>query len=253
MGGAMDLHHSSKPMLHVARWYILATAVGTGLSSLSSEEILTKVADSSIGRRPLGYSGIREYRLRNLRVAKEARVLARVTYHPREGKHFAVLERSGSVMLAKIVEKLLVFEADESRLTYNGAHAISPLNYQARLRGMESKSGRICYVMDLTPKYNSKYLIEGSIWVDPDSYGIVRVDGRTSERISMWVGSPRITEEFSEVAGLWLPSHTRAVSSGFLLGTSELEIRYTDYRIVELDHTIREDQQYPVPHSVRDR
>jgi hypothetical protein len=238
-------------MLHLARWYILAAAVGAGLSS---EEILTKVADSSIGRHAVGYSGLREYRLRNLRIAKEARVLARVTYHPCEGKHFAVLERSGSMMLAGIVEKLLAFETDESRPKYQGAHEISPLNYQAHLRGMESKGGRICYVMDLTPKYNSKYLIKGTLWVDPGSYGVVRVDGRTSERVSMWVGAPRITAEFSEIAALWLPSHTRAVSSGFLLGTSELEIRYTDYRIVDLDHPIQEDRQHLVPHPVpRDR
>jgi hypothetical protein len=226
-------------MLQVARWYVLAVAVGTGLSS---DEILTRVADRNIGRQDIPYSGLREYKLRNLRLAKEATVLARVTYAPREGKHFTVLERSGSAMLTRIVERLLVYEADESGPTNHGEHGIGPSNYQARLRGMEDKDGRVCYVLDLTPKHNSRYLIKGTLWVDPGSYGIVRLEGLASSNISMWVGAPRITEEFSEVAGFWLPSYMRAVSSGFLLGTSELEIRYTDYRIADLDNTSQGDR-----------
>lgn len=61
----------------------------------------------------------------------------------------------------------------------------------------------------------------------------------------MWVGTTRITEEFSEIAGLWLPSHMEAVSSSFLLGTSELEIRYTDHRIAAVDNAIKKE-----PHLV---
>ena len=220
-------------MLGLAQLYVMAVAIGTGLSS---DEILTKVADNNNERQDISYSGLREYKLRNARLAKEAAVLAQMTYVPREGKHFTVLERSGSPMLARIVEKLLAYETDESRPPNRSRHEIGPSNYQARLLGTESRDGRTCYVMDLTPKHNSRYLIKGTVWVDPVSYSIVHLDGWTSSSVSMWVGTTRITEEFSRIAGLWLPSHTRAVSSGFLLGTSELEISYSDYRIANRDN-----------------
>jgi hypothetical protein len=145
-------------------------------------------------------------------------------------------------MLAGIIEKLLAYEADESRPTNLAGHAISPFNYRGHLRGMEAKDGRACYVMNLTPKHNGEHLIKGTLWVDPGTYAVVRLDGRILGSVSMWVGTPRIVEDFSEVAGLWLPSHTRAVASGFLLGTSELDIRYTNYQIVDLDHTVQGDR-----------
>lgn len=54
----------------------------------------------------LRISGLRDSRLRTLRIAaKEAAVLARVTYVPREDKQSLVLERLGSTMLARIIEK----------------------------------------------------------------------------------------------------------------------------------------------------
>ena len=229
-------------MRHLAQWFVAVAALGAGLSS---DDILTKVADSTVGRQSFAYSALREYKLHNLRVDKEARVLARMTYHPAEGKHFTILESSGSPMLEGIIGKLLAYEADDSRPTNQASHAIGPSNYCGRLRGMEVKDGRVCYVMELTPKHNGKHLIKGTLWVDPGSFAVVRLDGRTAGSVSMWVGAPRIVEEFSEVAGLWLPSHTRAVTSGFLLGTTELDILYTNYRILGLDHTAQAGPQLP--------
>ena len=66
-------------MLDLAQWCVMAVASGT---VLSNDEILTKVAHNNIGRQDLSYSGLREYKLRNRKVAKEVRVVAQVTYVP---------------------------------------------------------------------------------------------------------------------------------------------------------------------------
>jgi hypothetical protein len=63
-------------MLDLAQWFVMAVAFGT---VLSSNEIFTKVAENNIGRQELSYVGLREYRLRNTRVAKEIRFGASVT------------------------------------------------------------------------------------------------------------------------------------------------------------------------------
>jgi hypothetical protein len=150
---------------------------------------------------------------------------------------FTVLQRSGSLQLAGIVERVLASEEDISVPAKRGDHEISPANYRARFRGTETIAGRFCYVIDLLPRRKSKYLIEGTLWIDPASYGIVRLQGSPSASVSIWVGTPHITQEFSEIGGLWLPTCTRFVSSGRLLGASELEIRYTDYQIHNVDTT----------------
>ena len=212
-------------------WYVLAATLVT---MPSGEEILARVSDTNARRRAVAYSGVREYSLRNARFAVEATVLARMSYRPGEGMHFTVLKRSGSIKLAGIVERLLASEADASVAAKHCDHEISPANYQARFRGTETMAGRVCYMIDLMPRRKSKYLLDGTLWIDTGSYGVVRLQGSPSASVSMWVGTPHITEEFSEISGLWLPSHTRSVVSGRLLGASELEIRYTDYEIKDL-------------------
>jgi hypothetical protein len=205
----------------------------------SGDEILARVAGTSVKRQAVTYSGFQEYRLHNLRFDKEAVVFAQVSYRPREGKLFTVLERGGSPKLAEIVEKVLASEAEASRPGKLRDHEIGPANYAAVLRGIEVRAGRACYVLDLMPKRKSKYLIKGTAWVDRDSYDVVGLEGATAASVSMWVGSPNIRQEFSEFDGLWLPIHTLAVSSSLLLGTSELEIRYKDYMVVDLDHPVQ--------------
>ena len=232
MNRSWSFLNGASVLLSVAPWCLLPATVGT---EPSSDEILAKVADSSIKRYAVAYSGLRKYRLRNLRFEKEATLSVQVAYRPGDGKTFTVLERLGSPKLSAIVEKLLAYEADASRGSKLADHEISPDNYEACLRGTEITGGRNCYVIDLLPKHKSKYLIKGTAWVDRNSYGVLRLEGSTSASVSMWIGAPRVQQEFSEIGGLWLPVHTAAVSSGLLLGTSELEIRYGDYLITNPD------------------
>ena len=201
----------------------------------STDDILTRVANSSIKSQAYTYSGLREYKLRNFRFDREAVVSVQVTYHPDAGTKYTVLERRGSPKLSEIVENVLDSEVDASRPAKSVEYEISPANYEACLRGTETIAGRICYVIDLVPRHKSKYLIKGTAWVDRGSYRLVRLEGHPSASVSMLIGAPRIRMEFGEINGLWLPTHTGAISNGLLLGKSELEIRYTDYLIRDLE------------------
>src|SRR5215469_4121944 len=218
---------SSLGMYSLMPLCVLAAAVA---SAPSGEEILASVADTTL--RAISYSGLREYKLRNIRFAKEATVTVREVHRSGERKQFTVLERSGSTRLVGIVERLLASEAEGSGPEKHYDNGINSANYEARLHGTETIAGRLCYVLDLKARHKSKYLINGTLWVDANSYGMVRLEGSTAASISIWIGTPKVVEEFSEVAGYWLPSRTRSVSSGRLLGASELEIRYTGYQVV---------------------
>jgi hypothetical protein len=58
----------------------------------------------------------------------------------------------------------------------------------------------------------------------------VRIEGQFAASLSALIGAPRITEEFVEVRGFWLPARVHSVTSSFLLGPTELNILFSNYQ-----------------------
>jgi len=199
----------------------------------SSDEILAKIESENTRRHVLlkEYSGSRRYTLQNLRFGKEAAVAVLMNYHEVEGERYTVLARSGSDRLNGIIDRVLATEAGASLPPENVRHQINSANYRVRFIGTEVTAGRSCYVLELTPKIKSQFLIFGKVWVDVGSYGVVRIEGQFAASISILVGAPRINEEFVEVQGFWLPGHVRSITSSFLLGPTKLDISFSDYQL----------------------
>jgi hypothetical protein len=155
----------------------------------------------------------------------------RMSYRQVEGERYTVLTRSGSDKLNGIIDKVLASETDASLPPENVRHQISSTNYRVRLLGTEVAAGRSCYVLELAPKMKNRFLIIGKAWVDSGSYAVVRIEGRFAASISILVGAPRLTEDFVEVGGFWLPGHVRSVTSSLLLGPTELDIVFSNYQL----------------------
>jgi negative regulator of sigma E activity len=200
--------------------------------STSADEILTRVENANGRRRDLlkRYTGSRQYTLQNARFGKEAAVGIEMRYHEPEGERYTVLTQSGSDKLIGIINTVLASEARASVPPENARHQVSAANYRVRLLGTEIVEGRTCYVLALTPRTKSRFLIMGKAWVDVESFGTVRIDGQFAASISMLVGAPRFREDFVEVNGFWLPGHVRSVTSSFLLGPTELDIVFSNYQ-----------------------
>ena len=67
--------------------------------------------------------------------------------------------------------------------------------------------------------------------MDTATYAVVRTEGQFAASLSINAGAPRITQEFIEVHGFWLPGHVRSVTTTFLLGATELDILFSDYQL----------------------
>ena len=199
--------------------------------SPSADEILAAISGTSAVRRDATYSGVRHYTIRNARFGKTAMVRVRMNSLPVQGTFFTIEERSGAHRLTSVIEKLLATEAEASRPGKAAENEIGPSNYLARLRGTEMVGGHDCFMLELTPKAKSKYLVTGTVWVDRQTYGVVRLSGTTAASVSMWVGTPQIVEDFRLIDGVWLPSHLVSTSTSMLLGESSLEIRFADYQV----------------------
>ena len=203
--------------------------------SPSSDEILAGIERETNRRHAIlkEYTGSRQYTLQNLRFGKQAAVAVIMSYRQADGQSYTVVARSGSDALNGIVDKVLASEVGESSPLANANHQITAANYRVRLLGTEAAAGRRCYVLELMPKIKSRFLIAGKAWVDPDRYAVVRVEGQFAAGISILLGAPRISEDFIEVNGFWLPGRVRSVTSSFLLGPTELDILFSNYQFHE--------------------
>ena len=199
----------------------------------TADEILLRLESENNRRRVLlkEYSGARQYTMLNRRFGKQAAAAVAVSYSQAEGERYTVLTRSGSDKLNGIIDKVLASQAGASLPPENTRYQITAANYRVRLLGIEIAVGRSCYVLDLAPRIKSRSLIVGKAWVDTGSYAVVRTEGQFAASLSRVAGAPRITQEFIEVQGFWLPGRVRSVTSSFLLGATELEIVFSDYRL----------------------
>ena len=199
----------------------------------SGDEILARVESENNRRHDLlkEYSGSRQYTLQNLRFGKQAAVAVLMRYRTVEGERYTVLTRSGSDQLNGIIDKVMASQASATVPPENVRHQITSANYRVRLLGTEAAAGRSCYVLELAPRTKSRFLIVGKAWVDVDSYAVVRIEGQFAASFSILVGAPRISEDFIEVHGFWLPGHVRSVTSSLLLGPTELEIQFSNYQL----------------------
>jgi hypothetical protein len=211
----------------------LIGTLSAGSVAPSADEILARLESENNRRRVQlkEYSGSRQYTMKNLRFGKQAAVAVLISYSQLEGERYTVLTRSGSDKLNDIIDKVLASQAGASLPPENSRYQITSANYRVRLLGSDVAAGRSCYVLELTPKIKSRSLIIGKAWVTLDSYAVVRIEGQFAASLSLLAGTPRISQEFIEVDGFWLPGHVRSVTSNFLLGPTELEIVFSNYQL----------------------
>jgi negative regulator of sigma E activity len=210
---------------------LLAAAAGSGTSP--GDELLIRIESETNRRHTLlkEYTGSRQYTLQNSRFGKQAAASVLMSYHEPRGEQYTVVSRSGSDQLGSIIDRVLASEANASLPVEKARHEINSTNYRGHLLGTAVVAGRICHVLELTPRIKHRFLIVGKVWVDTASYAVVRIEGRFATKLSMLLGAPRIDEDFVEIQGFWLPRHVRSVTSSFLLGASELDVRFSDYRL----------------------
>jgi len=219
------------------RWSLLGCSVLL-LSTVAAEapsgsEILARIESENSRRHSQlkEYSGNRQYTMQNTRFGMEAAVAVLMNYRQSDGQRYTVVSRSGSDKLNGIIDQVIASERVESQPPESTRRDITAANYRARLLAIEVAAKRSCYVVELTPRIKNRFLIVGKVWVDTESFAVVRIEGQFAASVSILLGAPRLTEDFIEVQGYWLPAHVKSVTSSLLLGPTELEILFSNYQL----------------------
>jgi hypothetical protein len=85
--------------------------------------------------------------------------------------------------------------------------------------------------MSITPKTPNKYLLKGRIWIDPEEYTIIRIEGSPAKSPSFWVKNVHFIHEYAKRGEFWFPASDRSVTDARMFGRTEVTIEYFDYAL----------------------
>jgi hypothetical protein len=158
-----------------------------------------------------------------------AQMQVEVTYDALHGKSFHIVSQNGSVLLRDAVLKRAV-NSEEEASKDKGSTALSPANYRFGLMGNDNIDGRPVYVLSVDPLKPEKFLYRGTVWVDAENFGVVKIQASPAKNPSMWISGATIWVTNQLADGFWLPKETRSQTRVRLGGTATLTIQYGQYQ-----------------------
>ena len=175
-----------------------------------------------------GYTAIRHYFAVNKQ--RRAEMLVRELCSANGAEEFTILSEQGSYTIRKLIfHRMLKEEVEASRPEIRQTTRITPANYDFQSLGRDVLDGRPAYVLQLTPKKQSRYVIEGKMWVDAADYSIVRIEGRPARSPSFWTRNVHFVHTYQKVGPFWLAASTHWESEIPLYGTAELTVNNSGY------------------------
>jgi hypothetical protein len=178
-----------------------------------------------------GYTGRREYVLENQELHKRAEMLVSISCDGNGMKHFEVLSEDGWKSANKrVLHQMVDTESDSSRPQIRAKNRITSENYSFRMIDTGLLDGRTAYVIEATPRREDKALFRGRIWVDTEDYALVRVEGEPAKNPSFWTHKVHFVQQYYKSGTLWFPLSTTSVTNARIFGTTDVTIRYFDYK-----------------------
>jgi hypothetical protein len=197
-----------------------------------------------------GYTGGREYVLENHLFQKRARMLVRVNCDQSGMKHFEVLSEDGWKSANKrVLREMLVSESDSSHPDARPKSRITSDNYTFRMSEASPLDGRMAYVIEAIPKRQDKSLFRGRIWVDAEDYALARVEGEPAKNPSFWTRKVNFVQQYHKDGFFWFPLLTTSVTDARLFGTTDVSIRYFDYKPIAASPRIAPDSSFMEAHN----
>ena len=205
----------------------------TGDAPPTADDVIARMIQQDALRKAQlnGYTATRHYMVVNQQHRAEMLVVVRCTGDGE--KQFTILSEDGSSSIRKhVFYRMLKEESDASSRDSSNSTHITPDNYRFQLIGKEILDGRPTYSLQITPKADNKYLIDGKIWVDAADYSIVRIEGQPAQNPSFWIRSVHFVHTYQKVGPFWFAASTHSISEIRVFGEADLTIENLDYTLI---------------------
>ena len=213
---------------------LVALAVGetTPEHLTDANQIMANVLQQDTQResQSRGYAGQRHYIFDNDRMHKHAELIAAVTCDRSGAKSFDVLDENGWKSANKhVLRKMLQSETETSQPIVRSQTRLTSDNYTFSFVQTEMIDDRLAYVIDVKPKRQDKYLIEGRVWIDAEDFALVRAEGKPAKNPSFWTRNIHFVHQYKKSGAYWFPASTLSVTEARLFGSTKVNIDYFNY------------------------
>jgi hypothetical protein len=203
-----------------------------------AQEIVTRMAAMNEARAAAihEYRSTRTYQVSYKGFPKDlaAKAVVQLQFKSPDQKAFKIVSEQGSSLLIDhVIKKALDSEVEAAKPEFRRRSALDEANYTFKYSGEDSVAGRPCYLLQVTPKREDKYLYAGKVCVDEADYAVARLDVKPAKNPSFWISRAHILSENQKVGDFWLPRSTRSTSHVRLGGNAELDIDYGKYEITD--------------------
>ncbi len=222
---------------------ILCSCLLIGSSSLppadaqpDADTTILQGIDASVHAREnylLGYTVTEHYAVFRNRDEQHptAEMVVQTTYRRDLGKNFSIVSATGPLLLRKMLETILDRERKMTQPANRATAVITPGNYEMTVKDSETVDGRNCVAVAIKPRRVSPYLFNGTIWVDAQNQSIVQLSGISAKSPSILTGPSEVFRQYTQIDGLPMATHAKAVSNSSLLGQTTIKIDYTGYQM----------------------
>ena len=202
----------------------------------SAEEIVSRMLAKNSARAAAlhVYESMRTYQVsyKGFPKSLSATAVVRLDFKAPDQKQFTIVSQQGSgLLINRVIKKALDSEVEAAKPDFRKRSALDETNYTFKLIGNETVGGRPCYVLQVMPKREDKYLYDGKVCVDAADYAVVRIDAKPAKNPSFWISRAHIDNRNEKVGEFWFPASLHSTSHVRLGGDAELNIDYHDYRV----------------------
>lgn len=262
----MMVNRGRRPVHQLARrWFagsLLACAAASLTSvsaaqALSADEIVSRVVAHDRQRQSSldHYESLRVYHLeyRGPLGQKQAQVQARMEFSAPDQKHFTVISEVGSALFCHEVLRKLMDAEREGALEANHMRAmLSPQNYSLKLVGEEPVEGVKAWVLDVTPRTDTKFNYKGRVWVNQSDYAVMRIVGTPAKNPTWLMSNSQFDYRYARNGAFWLPAKNITESHLRIGGDVTLTVDYGSYEIVPVsERRVFASRQEEVPRPGR--
>jgi hypothetical protein len=228
-------------MGHRAGGLVLGVVVCLGLSiqavgqgAPAADEIVTQMLAKNQQRQAglNGFTSDRTYTLEYKGTGGEhhGKIRVHAEYLGAGQKRLTVIEESGSkVICERVLRKMVESEQEAAESANRMQTTLSPANYNLQLVGQESLDGVPTWILQVSPKEESKFTYRGRVWVSEADYALVRVQGEPAKNPSWWINRASFDWRYGRHGEFWLPAKSVAASHVRIGGDATLTIDYGEY------------------------
>ena len=149
---------------------------------------------------------------------------ARTELSSEHGFTYDVTSEDGSSLIRRRVLVAALDAEQKAQQTGDGHQAALTLdNYE--FLALSDASPNLLR-LDVKPRRKSVMLIDGALFLKPESSELVRVEGELSRPPSFWTRRVHVERQYGEIGGVHVPIAMRSTADVLIVGTSTFEMTY---------------------------